>query len=133
VGLDDLDTLAEDEDIELRRHNHERRLRAVLEPTLASLSPAERHTLEYAALLPPDHIPLPWLRTLATRDFPELANPTRFGDPWDDLVRRLIRPPSAPQKEKRPMLPRCHRLCSFVQPMTPGELPSPRAVGRTHP
>ena len=55
LGLEDLEALGDaetDPDIELRRHNHERRVAAVLGPTLAALSPAERLTLEFAALLP---------------------------------------------------------------------------------
>jgi len=91
IGLEDLDTLAEDEDVELRRHNHERRLRAVLEPALAALETAELRALEYAALLPPDQVPLPWLRELVTGDLPDIAGGGRWGDPWDELCERLVR------------------------------------------
>jgi hypothetical protein len=51
---------------------------AVLGPTLAALSPAEWHTMGYAALLLPDHVPLPWLEALITKDLPELASATRL-------------------------------------------------------
>ena len=91
LGLDDLDMLAEQSDVKLRRHNHEKRLAAVLGPTLDALSPPERLTLDYAALLPPDLVPLPWLRELVVEHFPELAESSRWGDPWEKLVDRLVR------------------------------------------
>jgi len=56
IGLEDLETIAEDETAELRRHNHERRLTAVLEPVLASLNEVERQTMDMAAFLPPDTV-----------------------------------------------------------------------------
>ena len=67
--------MAESDDVELRRHNHQRRLSAVLGPVLAGLRPAERRAMEYAALLPPDQVPLPWLRTLVAAEFPETGSP----------------------------------------------------------
>ncbi|MEZ6056870.1 MAG: tetratricopeptide repeat protein [Planctomycetaceae bacterium] len=91
LGLDDLDTLAEDRDVELRQHNHEKRLQAVLGPTLAALTPEQRRVLDLSAFLPPDHVPLPWLRELALAEFPELAQPGKWGDPWQALVRELER------------------------------------------
>jgi hypothetical protein len=92
IGLDDLATLAEDGDIELRRHNHERRLRAVLGPTLRALSTEQLRTLELASFLPPDLVPLPWLRELVLAEFPELAQRDRMaGDRWENLVDQLVR------------------------------------------
>ncbi len=84
LGLEELETLHEladdaDANVELRRHNHERRLEAVLGPTLALLTPPARRTLAYATLLPPDYVPLPWLRTLVEQDFPEAAGPPPAG------------------------------------------------------
>ncbi len=91
LGLDDLDVLAEQTDVVLRRHNHEKRLAAVLGPTLASLTPMQRRAMDYAAFLPPDNVPLPWLKTLLTEDFSALATPTKWGDPWKELVRHLVK------------------------------------------
>lgn len=68
LGLDDLDLLAEQSDVVLRRHNHEKRLAAVLGPTLASLTPSQRRAMDYAALLPPDNLPVRWLNTLMFTD-----------------------------------------------------------------
>ena len=62
----------------------------LLAPTLETLTPAELRTLEYAALLPPDAVALPWLRELVTADFPEeLAEKRGHADPWLDVQRRL--------------------------------------------
>ena len=44
----------------------------LLEPILAALSPPALRAIEYAAFLPPDNIPFPWLRDLLLDDFPEL-------------------------------------------------------------
>ncbi len=91
LGLDDLDLFAEDGDVELRRHNHERRVQAVLGPTLADLEAPERRAIEYAAVLAPNQVALPWLRELVVAKFPDLAAPGRLGDPWVALCRRLER------------------------------------------
>ena len=95
LGLEDLEALKDaehDSDIVLRRHNHERRIEAVLNPTLATLEPVERRFLEYAALLPPDLVALPWLQELLGNDFPEL-NERRAGYPdlWSNVNRRMVR------------------------------------------
>ena len=64
--------------------------RRLLEPTLASLSPAELRAVEYAALLPPDNVPLPWLRDLLAAEFPERTHPV-LGDPVAKVFQRLER------------------------------------------
>ena len=97
LGLEDLealDALAGDQDVELRRHNHERRVHSVLGPALDDLNPVARRGMDYAAMLPPDQVPLPWLRELVARDFPELAEPPRPGyeDPWDGAWMRDTTP-----------------------------------------
>jgi tetratricopeptide (TPR) repeat protein len=73
------------------RHD-EIRLSVTLRPTLDTLTPAERHVLGHAALLAPDHVPLPWLRTVATEAHPELGQDAKSGhpDPWLNLVHRLM-------------------------------------------
>jgi tetratricopeptide (TPR) repeat protein len=122
LGLEEFETLhelAEDTDpgAELRRHNHERRLQAVLGPTLALLTPPARRALEYAALLPPDHVPLPWLRTLVEQDFPAAAGPPPPGhaDPWADVCRELFRLALFTRGEDdAPQLVRVHRLVQLL-------------------
>ena len=65
-------------------------IRRLLEPTLASLSPAELRAVEYAAILPPDNLPLPWLRERLAAEFPERTHPV-LGDPVAKVFQRLER------------------------------------------
>jgi tetratricopeptide (TPR) repeat protein len=62
----------------------------LLEPTLNALSPDERLAVEYASFLPPDNIPLPWLRALLSAGSPE-GGPTTLRDPITDVFQRLHR------------------------------------------
>ena len=89
-GLDGIEGVARQSK---RTINHvEKLLAPTLGPTLDLLAPAESLVLAYAALLPPDSIALPWLRTLVAEDYPELARDPGPGypDPWADLVNRLL-------------------------------------------
>jgi len=115
LGLEDLEEIASDKTVELRRHNHERRLKAVLQPTLDGLRPAERRTMEYAALLPPDHVSLLWLRELVTKDFPELMHTDHLSDLWDDLWRRLVQLALLIRIENETSEPRMVRIHRLVQ------------------
>jgi hypothetical protein len=88
-----------------------------LKPTLDLLSEPERLVLGYAALLPPDSIPLPWLRALAANDFPALCRDAEPGydDPWIDLVNhllglRLLQTIDFAEDGRTPRLLRMHRL-----------------------
>ena len=88
LNIDALEKMA-NSDVKLRRHNHERRLSAILKPILEELQPAERRFMEYAALLPPDQVPLPWLKPLVTQDFPELLEEEHLEKPWDEVWQKL--------------------------------------------
>jgi tetratricopeptide (TPR) repeat protein len=70
----------------------EERLSAALRPILERLGQAERITLIFAALLPADHVALPWVRVLAAQTFPELGEDGSHGlsDPWQVLLQRLF-------------------------------------------
>jgi tetratricopeptide (TPR) repeat protein len=70
----------------------ERLVTVTLAPTLAALSEPESMVLTLAALLPADHIPLPWLRDVAGSAFPDLAQDAEPGhdDPWLTLVNHVI-------------------------------------------
>jgi tetratricopeptide (TPR) repeat protein len=57
---------------------------------LAALSPVELRAVEYAALLPPDNVPVPWIRDLLVVDFPDLGR-SGVGDPILALLKRLER------------------------------------------
>lgn len=73
------------------RHG-EKRLTATLQPTLERLTEPEKLALNYAAILPPDHVALTWIRVLVARTFPEIGRDAEPGyhDPWSDLLRRLL-------------------------------------------
>jgi tetratricopeptide (TPR) repeat protein len=73
------------------RHR-ERHIGATLGPTLDLLSGEESLALAYSALLPPDCIPLPWLRDLVSNEYPELKKDAESGydDPLLDLVNHLL-------------------------------------------
>jgi tetratricopeptide (TPR) repeat protein len=87
MGLTDLehvDIAAERKETITRRHNNEKRLGAILALTLAKLTPTECTTLEFASLLAPDHVVLPWLRELTAAMQPEAR------EAWHDIERQLV-------------------------------------------
>ena len=81
-GVELMDTTAAPEARDRLAWHTETCIRRLLEPTLGSLSPAELRAVEYAALLPPDNLPLPWLRELLAADFPDRngSAPSREGE-----------------------------------------------------
>ena len=92
LSLDSLDGYAQDTQVVLQRHNHEKRLEQVLRPTLEELEPAALCVLRFAALLPPDRVAVPWLRELVLQEHPHLAQRHADGeDPWFELIRLLGR------------------------------------------
>ncbi len=114
-GLEGLDNAAGQSGAGVR--HGEIRLDATLRPMLERLSAAERLVMDYAALLPPDHAALPWLRELAAAVHPELGRDAEPGypDPWRDVLRRLmglrlLLPAGAPDADGQPRLVRVHRL-----------------------
>jgi len=89
-GLPSVDDLPKDADVAAQMRHREKQLRLVLDQTLARLTPAERTALEFAALLPHDSIPWPWLRALVEQEHPDaLAARPGYPDPWAALRRRL--------------------------------------------
>jgi tetratricopeptide (TPR) repeat protein len=90
-GLGAIEAAGRDNRVALSRHN-QKLISALLEPTLATLSPEERLVLEYASLLPPDRVPLAWLRHMAALTFPDLAaDPEPGYEPvWELTLRRLL-------------------------------------------
>ena len=70
----------------------ERRLTVLLNPLLNLLQPPERTALDYAALLSPEVIPLPWLEELLHKEIPDLARPSTFKSDlsqFERIVRKL--------------------------------------------
>ena len=92
----------------------------LLEPTLAALEPAEIRAVEYAALLPPDNVPLPWLRDLLMADFPGLAK-AGLGDPFLSIFKRLER--------LRLVVPQVQRRGATL---APGTCPGDERIARVH-
>ncbi|MGH9966989.1 MAG: tetratricopeptide repeat protein [Pyrinomonadaceae bacterium] len=91
-GLAAPEDAAGHEQVRMTLRHREKQISSALGPTLAQLSSEEHLALSYAALLPADQIPLPWLRALASEQFPGLReNPSegRAG-PWRQIERRLL-------------------------------------------
>lgn len=98
------------------RHG-EKRLSASLAATWERLNGFERHVVAAASLLPPDHIPLPWLRELLGARFPEFAADPGPGypSPWHGLLRRLaglrlLQSTSAKDAASEVLVVKMHRL-----------------------
>jgi tetratricopeptide (TPR) repeat protein len=89
-GLPSVDELPADAGVARQMEHREKQLRLVLDQTLAHLAPPERTLLDYAALLPPDSIPWPWLRELVAQEHSDaLVTRPGYPDPWPALRRRL--------------------------------------------
>ena len=76
------------------------------------LTPVEMRVLEYAALLPPDSIPSPWLFDLVKDEFPEMVpDPNKaYRNPWNDLVKKLERLQLVIPSVEEPKVGGMHRL-----------------------
>ncbi len=108
-GLPVADTLVErDADLAAQMLTQSKQLGLILDATLAKLAAPARTALGFAALLPPDSVPWPWLRSLTVGEHPELGRLDDLGaDPWLAVQRRL----------------------SGLRLLTPGDHPQ---VGRIH-
>jgi tetratricopeptide (TPR) repeat protein len=113
-GLPGLDAAAGDAETTL---HGEQRLGATLQPTLERLSVEEREVLGFAALLPPDTVPILWLRELAKERYPALGvdAETGYTGLWDRVVHRLaslrlLQPTGENGPDGEIRLARVHRL-----------------------
>jgi len=72
--------------------SHTKLISATIAPTLDSLSPEETLILSYASLLPPDSIPLPWLKVLVVKEYPQLGEVEMAGidNPWISTINHLL-------------------------------------------
>jgi tetratricopeptide (TPR) repeat protein len=88
-GLSGLEQAVSDPTVKVR--HDEIRLTATLKPTLERLGETEKLVLTIAALLPADHVVLPWVRVLLVSKYPEFGKdaPPGYPDPWQNLQRRL--------------------------------------------
>lgn len=103
--------------------HREKSIKATLAPTLESLrkQPIALLALQYAALLAPEQVVLPWLRALVSERFPEITQPAAPGypDPWDSALRtlfslRLLQPTDAPDANGKARICRMHRVVQEV-------------------
>jgi tetratricopeptide (TPR) repeat protein len=123
LGLESLDQIAGEDEVRLRRHQEKLLGAVLLNPVLPNLTPIERRALDYAALLPADQVPLPWLETLVGRDFPELAESTGLSHAWTDacvMLRRLALFSRSEREASDSRVVRVHRL---VQEIIRREMP----------
>ena len=95
----------------------EKRLAATLTPTLERLTEPEKLALSYAAVLPADHIALPWIRALVAEKFADFGKDAEPGypDPWKNLLRRLLsfrllQVTHVVDADGQPLVVRMHRL-----------------------
>lgn len=70
----------------------EKLLSRTLAPTLETLNAEETRALTAAALLPPDSVPLPWLRSVVAEAHSEIGRDAEPGydDPWLTVVNHLV-------------------------------------------
>jgi TIR domain/NB-ARC domain len=89
-GLEAVDAAALESSAGVR--HGEKRLLATLQPTWERLGEPEKLTLSYAALLPPDHLVLPWIRPLVAQTFSKIGKDAEPGypDAWTNLIQRLF-------------------------------------------
>ncbi|MGL5095440.1 MAG: hypothetical protein ACRDD1_07625, partial [Planctomycetia bacterium] len=108
AGLASVNELSKDADVAAKMGEKNKQLQVILDATLATLEPmpAALTALRFAALLPPDAVPWPWLKELTTKRHPELAD-----DPanWSKVRRRLTGLRLLPGGSETPMT-RIHRL-----------------------
>ena len=89
-GFARLEATGDTPDLALSLHT-ETKLSSLLAPTLDALTDAERAVLHFAAVLPPDAVVWPWLRTLVAQAHPGLVPEHVLGDPdpWLTIENRL--------------------------------------------
>lgn len=108
--LSTVDLLGKSEDIQARLHQ-KKQFTVILQDTLALLDVPAKTALEFAALLPPDSIPWPWLKGLVTEIYPELATfDSDEPDPWMNTRRRLEGQRLLTPTGDNPEVARLHRM-----------------------
>src|SRR5205085_3619061 len=82
--------------VELISRHPEKFIGRLLEPTLALLTPAEMRALEYAAVLPPDMVALPWLEEMVVKDMPKAMGQEVVEQGGRRFKIRILGPPGYP-------------------------------------
>ena len=110
--------------------NHTKLISATLAPTLDILSDSERLILDYASLLPPDSLPISWLRALVIKEFPGLATDAETGldDPWLSAINHLIslRLLQIVELDNNNLIPRIMRMHRLVQQLLENKIKESR-------
>jgi tetratricopeptide (TPR) repeat protein len=113
ASLDDVTSAV---DVRHAVNRRENQVRVLLAPAVDDFNGPDLFILNSAALLPADHVPLPWLRALGERHFPDLtAVRPGFPSPWGQLTRRLLGrrlliDTADRDRQGRPRVTRMHRL-----------------------
>jgi tetratricopeptide (TPR) repeat protein len=101
----------------IKQLSHTKLISATLSPTLDTLSPEETMILNYASLLPSDSIPIPWLKALAIKEYPELGEEEMPGldNPWISNINqllslRLLQIVELDEEGRNPRIVRMHRI-----------------------
>jgi tetratricopeptide (TPR) repeat protein len=113
--------------------SHTKLISATLAPTLDTLSPEESLILNYAALLPPDSIPLPWLKELVAKEYPQLCEVEMAGidNLWISTINhllslRLLQVSEVDNESNYPRIVRMHRLVGELVRNTDSDIESHR-------
>ncbi len=89
-GLVGSDVLGTDPEVANQIRHREKQIALIVDTTLEGLDAPVLAALEYAALLPPDHIQWPLLREMIEKEYPDvLDRETGYPDPWIGVRRRL--------------------------------------------
>ncbi len=121
-GLTEADTLAEDKRVGAAIRHREKQLAFVLDQTLALLEddPAALTVLNHASLMAPDFPVTKWLKNMAAKTHPELAEPAKPGHPnrWTEVWHRLeglrLLTPASDDETARGSVPRLANLHRMV-------------------
>jgi tetratricopeptide (TPR) repeat protein len=97
--------------------SHTKLISATLAPTLDSLTREETLILSYTSLLPPDSIPLTWVKALVVKEYPQMGEEEMAGidNPWISTINhllslRLLQVVDIDSESHAPRLLRMHRL-----------------------
>ncbi len=77
---------------DLPGHYEQKVMTRLFAPLLEGLAEHELHVLDYAALMPPDSVALPWLEELVAEEFPDSFPAPKFKSElsaWEMLVRKF--------------------------------------------
>ncbi|MBN2241510.1 MAG: hypothetical protein JW793_02375, partial [Acidobacteria bacterium] len=90
-GLTSLDSLGSAPDVAAQMRHREKQIGIIVDLSLEPLAPVVRSAIGFAALLPPESIPWPWLKACLFLEQPDsLRSQEGYPDPWMVIRRCLI-------------------------------------------